>query len=278
MRQLQLLTTAQLATMRDTTNRRNYSAAAEEFRREHQRHRVWGMEQRHARKLRSIYGHIPSGEELTAAWHDRSAQVSVPGTPEQAPSRPAVPSESTPSMPEQTVPEQVDPEQVDPEQVVPERAVPEQVEPEAAVAERVAGLGAAEGRPEHGVGAGGRATKSESALDEAVVAVASARRIHAATGCGKGAFGEDDAVRPGEQTLNNTIVLDSRRWPASWTTRFARSPPLRWRLPTDGRYRRFRGSRRRISPACPDFGKGDQAIRDDGRRGETFQVAGKTAR
>ena len=37
--------------MRDRTRRRNYSPAAEEFRREHERHRAWGLQQRHAAKL-----------------------------------------------------------------------------------------------------------------------------------------------------------------------------------------------------------------------------------
>jgi hypothetical protein len=128
-----------LATMRDTTKRRNYSAEAEEFRREHQRHRVWGMTQRHARKLRSIYGHIPSDEELMAAWHDRDAAASASAMSEQANSRPLVRSESTPSMPEQTV-------------------------PETAVAER----GAVGRQPGLGIGAGGQATESEPAVVAAV--------------------------------------------------------------------------------------------------------------
>jgi hypothetical protein len=114
MRQLQLFTTAQLATMRDTTKRRNYSDEAEKFRREHQRHRVWGMTQRHARKLRSIYGHIPSDEELAAGWTDRGTAASATGTSEQADSRPTVPPERTPSMPEQIEPETVVAEHIAP--------------------------------------------------------------------------------------------------------------------------------------------------------------------
>ncbi|REF96819.1 hypothetical protein DFJ67_2812 [Asanoa ferruginea] len=38
--------------MRDRTAARNYSAAGEEFRREHQRHRAWGLTRRHAERLR----------------------------------------------------------------------------------------------------------------------------------------------------------------------------------------------------------------------------------
>jgi hypothetical protein len=56
MRQLQLFTTAELATMRDRTASRRYSPAAEEFRRTHQRHRAWGLAQRHAERLRRSRG------------------------------------------------------------------------------------------------------------------------------------------------------------------------------------------------------------------------------
>jgi hypothetical protein len=52
MRQLQFFTTKELAVMRDRTAARNYSPAGEEFRREHQRHRAWGLTQRHAERLR----------------------------------------------------------------------------------------------------------------------------------------------------------------------------------------------------------------------------------
>jgi hypothetical protein len=42
--------------MRDRTAARNYSPAGEEFRREHQRHRDWGLTQRHAERLRRVRG------------------------------------------------------------------------------------------------------------------------------------------------------------------------------------------------------------------------------
>ena len=38
--------------MRDRTASRNYSPAADEFRREHKRHREWGLTRRHAERLR----------------------------------------------------------------------------------------------------------------------------------------------------------------------------------------------------------------------------------
>jgi hypothetical protein len=51
-RQLELFTTAELAAMRDRTRSRRYSPANEQFRREHARHRAWGLARRHAEKLR----------------------------------------------------------------------------------------------------------------------------------------------------------------------------------------------------------------------------------
>lgn len=51
MAQLSLFPTRHL---RGRTLRRNYSPAAEQFRREHERHRSWGLTQRHARRLRQL--------------------------------------------------------------------------------------------------------------------------------------------------------------------------------------------------------------------------------
>jgi Helix-turn-helix domain len=56
MGQLGLFNSAQLAVMRDPTARRNYSAEAEEFRREHERHRAWGLKRRYAEKARRAGG------------------------------------------------------------------------------------------------------------------------------------------------------------------------------------------------------------------------------
>src|SRR4051812_7977388 len=62
MRQLQLFTTAQLATMRDRTASRNYSEKAEKFRRDHERRRRWGLIQRHAERLRRLRGEADAGQ------------------------------------------------------------------------------------------------------------------------------------------------------------------------------------------------------------------------
>jgi hypothetical protein len=175
------------------------------------------MTQRHARKLRSIYGHIPSDEELRAGWHDGGAAASASATSAQAPSRPAVPPEPPPSMPEETM--------------------PEQVVPETAVAEQVAAVGAAGDPPGDGIGAGGRGTASESVPEESVVAAAPVRRAQART-C-RNWFrerlghlwvrGEDDAVRPGGQRLNSRARSEPSAvdFPAGWKSRFARGPPMR---------------------------------------------------
>jgi hypothetical protein len=52
MRQLALFTVAELSAMRDRSRSRRYSPANEQFRREHARHRAWGLARRHAEKLR----------------------------------------------------------------------------------------------------------------------------------------------------------------------------------------------------------------------------------
>ena len=81
MRQLQLFTSAELARMRDRTKSRNHSPERDKFRREHGRHRQWGLIQRHARKRRQIHG---TGEPARTADSrdavhpaDRSAAVRV---------------------------------------------------------------------------------------------------------------------------------------------------------------------------------------------------------
>src|ERR1700750_869630 len=54
MRQLQLFSTAELARMRARTASRSYSPEAEEFRRNHERHRAWGLVRRHAERMRRL--------------------------------------------------------------------------------------------------------------------------------------------------------------------------------------------------------------------------------
>jgi len=125
--------------MRDRTRRRNYSAEGEEFRREHARHREWGLAQRHARKLSRLYGSTANAaaafqrrvDELTSAC---SARAITPTSPEPVgPEPPAsAPAVAEPVSPKAITSEQVEPVQVEPVQVEPVQVEPVQAEPEQA--------------------------------------------------------------------------------------------------------------------------------------------------
>ncbi len=82
MGQLQLFSRAEVTAMRDRTKARNYSAEADAFRREHARHREWGLVQRHARKWRRLHGDDPMPplpRSKTATGHCRpSAELDPP--------------------------------------------------------------------------------------------------------------------------------------------------------------------------------------------------------
>jgi hypothetical protein len=84
---------AETAAMRDRTLSRNYSAARDEFRREHERHRSWGLRQRHAEKLRRI--------RAAAAGDTRAPAVSTsqPGIESAAGRARHTPSPPGPSVP-----------------------------------------------------------------------------------------------------------------------------------------------------------------------------------
>ncbi len=64
--------------MRDRSASRRYSPAREEFRREHARHRVWGLAQRHAAKLRRLRGDCGGGGLVGASGSERGAVRPVP--------------------------------------------------------------------------------------------------------------------------------------------------------------------------------------------------------
>ncbi|MDP9792125.1 hypothetical protein J2S43_000637 [Catenuloplanes nepalensis] len=75
MRQLQLFTQADIAAMRDRTASGRYSPAHDEFRRVHEPHRAWGLQQRHARRLRKLYGHavdIPMAPPMLRRYADET--------------------------------------------------------------------------------------------------------------------------------------------------------------------------------------------------------------
>jgi hypothetical protein len=85
MRQLQLFTTTELAAMRDRTASRSYSPAAEEFRREHERHRAWGLTQRHAERLRRSRGSHCEPHTATATGTHPERRAPTPPPPAVSP-------------------------------------------------------------------------------------------------------------------------------------------------------------------------------------------------
>jgi hypothetical protein len=101
MRQLQLFTGTQVATMRDRTRRRNYSPEAEAFRRDHERRREFGLKRRHAereRRLRSgklvtqngFLVHRHSASPITET-SERPPAEAVPTAPAVQSAHPAAP-------------------------------------------------------------------------------------------------------------------------------------------------------------------------------------------
>jgi hypothetical protein len=120
--------------MRDPTKRRNYSAEGEEFRREHAEHRDWGLEQRHARKLRLLYGSV---EAAWAAFDERVEELpwqicSAPIDKEAGPPPEAgsdIMTETPPARPIPALPETALPETALPETALPAAAMPEGVTP-----------------------------------------------------------------------------------------------------------------------------------------------------
>jgi hypothetical protein len=76
--QLQLFTRTELAGMRDRTASRNHSPGREQFRREHERHRAWGLARRHAERLRHARTH-PRHPPATST----SGPPSTPAPPPQ---------------------------------------------------------------------------------------------------------------------------------------------------------------------------------------------------
>src|SRR5690242_14888799 len=90
---MQLFSKTELAAMRDRTRVRRYSPAGEEFRREHERHRTWGLARRHAERLRRAHAATPP--------------ATMAGPDAEGPGRGPVPSRQQVTVPEQVTPEQV---------------------------------------------------------------------------------------------------------------------------------------------------------------------------
>jgi len=83
-RQLSLFDRATTTAMRDRTKSRNYSPERDEFRRDHERRRYWGLKRRHAEKLRRLHG-------------DPTPPTTVPDQPRPTPPPPAVPAPAVPA-------------------------------------------------------------------------------------------------------------------------------------------------------------------------------------
>jgi hypothetical protein len=88
MRQGSLFSRAQIAAMRDPTTARNHSPSRDEFRREHERRRAFGLQRRHAEKLRRPH-HTGSTPPTTAG----PARPPKPATRRTTPGAPATASE-----------------------------------------------------------------------------------------------------------------------------------------------------------------------------------------
>ena len=93
MPQLEFFARSQLASWRDRTASRNYSAERDQFRRDHARHRDWGLRQRHGRRsmyLR-IYGDVapPSDRDTSCPAYEPSAPLPEPAAADQCPAEPS---------------------------------------------------------------------------------------------------------------------------------------------------------------------------------------------
>jgi hypothetical protein len=145
MRQLELFSRAQLSVLRDRTRARNYSPEADAFRRAHERHRAWGLRQRHAQKMIRLYGSTANAwAEFRRCAEERTLPSAGAGlfppeqtTVEQVTAAPAAPEPVTVERPApephtalQATPEQVTAAQATPEPVAAERASVEATVPE----------------------------------------------------------------------------------------------------------------------------------------------------
>ncbi|PWK28379.1 hypothetical protein BC793_1494 [Actinoplanes xinjiangensis] len=108
-----LFSRVEISSMRDRTRSRNYSSAREEFRREHERHRAWGLQRRHAEKLRRLRqsesGPTVGGDQVPVAGTSGSgsrtlraastrATLAAPPPAHTAPQRTSSPRGAAPSL------------------------------------------------------------------------------------------------------------------------------------------------------------------------------------
>jgi hypothetical protein len=116
-----------IASMRDRTRSKNYSAARDELRREHERNRAWGLQRRHAEKLRRLH---QSGSGPAADGNRTPPAPPVTGAQRVLPARES-PAVETPTRGLRPEPQAPQPAVLPPEapQSVPPAATPEPVPP-----------------------------------------------------------------------------------------------------------------------------------------------------
>ena len=77
--------------MRDRSKAHNYSASRDEFRRDHERRRAWGLKQRHAERLRQVHerqaGSFPADLQMPWDTVDASQSTARPTTTARRPTR-----------------------------------------------------------------------------------------------------------------------------------------------------------------------------------------------
>jgi len=103
-RQLSLFDRATTTAMRDRTKSRNYSAERDEFRRDHERRRYWGLKRRHAEKLRQIHGDRPPPTTPPPTTPPANDDQPRPTPPPPAGPAPAAATTPPPVSPDPTAP------------------------------------------------------------------------------------------------------------------------------------------------------------------------------
>ena len=79
---MSLFDRATTTAMRDRTKSRNYSPERDEFRRDHERRRYWGLKRRHAEKLRQLHG--DPAPPITPPANDDQQRPAPPAVPAEA--------------------------------------------------------------------------------------------------------------------------------------------------------------------------------------------------
>src|SRR5690349_23297764 len=109
MGQLQFFSPRELAGMRDRSASRSYSPEGEEFRREHERHRAWGLIQRRGQRLRHLRNQSRAAGTASALTHREQVPAPAPAPALVSAPVPAVVSPPVPALVSAPVPALVSP-------------------------------------------------------------------------------------------------------------------------------------------------------------------------